>query len=110
MCDGKIVQIMECKNMRAVYLDKGGELYSTPVIAWGLTDEGDAVALVASLSSGYLEDARIIKTGEFIGLLPDDYNEFDKPLDKAGEITAAVLLPKLSQKFLEETEKETTNK
>ena len=38
-----------------------------------------------------------------------NYNEFEKPLDKAGEITAAVLLPKLSQKFLEETEKETTN-
>lgn len=43
---GKIVQIMECEGMRAVYLDGSGELYSTPVIAWGVTDKGNVVALV----------------------------------------------------------------
>lgn len=92
---GKIVQIMECEGIRAVYLDGSGELYSTPVIAWGVTDKGNVVALVVSLTGGYLEDARMIENDEFIGLLPSDCNEFEKPLDKSDKMMADITFPEL---------------
>ena len=83
---GKIVQIMECKNMRAVYHGEGeasAMFYSTPVIAWGLTDKGKVVPLIFDNSGQMLCNA--LEVGNYVGMLQSWKHRWRR-LDEAEEM------------------------
>ena len=98
--NGKIVQIMKCEeDFKAVYVGEDKKLYSDPVIAWGLTEDGEVVPLTVELSEGVLDDAR---TENFIGILPSDYRMHWNKLNENDELIASVIFPGLAEKLLKE--------
>lgn len=95
---GKIVQIMECKNMRAVYHEdeRAEMLHSTPVIAWGLTDKGEIVPLILDYSEAKLCNA--LEVRNFVGMLLSSSNRWRR-LDEGEEMTVLSDFPYLSPRF-----------
>ena len=93
--NGKIVQIMKCEeDFKAVYVEDDEKLYSHPVIAWGLTEDGEVVPLTVELSEGVLKDAR---NECYIGLLSNDYILHGKQLDNKEELIATMTLHKMCE-------------
>ena len=96
----KIVQMIKCdEDFKAVYVEDDEKLYSHPVIAWGLTEDGEVVPLTVELSEGVLKDAR---NEYYIGLLSNDYMLHGKQLDNREELIATMTLHKMCEVMSEQ--------